>query len=222
MIQKTPLQWQNCLADVLTFKHAVTISAYLKDVIEPSLRALEIRIAELEGGLEPWADFAKADRELVLRETKKAFALSIQSIWERQLRSYLKQCAKGLDLEEAKIEKANWGGLCSIFQELRKVKMDSFPCYETLHILHLLGNACRHGDGTSASALWNKCPDLWPSRGPSFPLRLELGQPAISSTLSYPQVDDMDVSIERLRDFVCSTALFWQNVKDRYEESISA
>ena len=40
--------------------------------------------------------FAQADMEDVLKETKMAFSLSIQSIWERQLRGYLRGCAEEL------------------------------------------------------------------------------------------------------------------------------
>jgi hypothetical protein len=65
-------------------------------VIAPAIRALEEKIAALGRSDIPGDAFAQADMEDVLKETKMAFGLSIQSIWERQLRGYLRGCAEEL------------------------------------------------------------------------------------------------------------------------------
>jgi hypothetical protein len=134
----------------------MTIESYFQDVIMPALATLDTKIEELENSDWPGAVFAKADMEEVRLETMRAFGLSIQSIWERQLRSYLLGCAKDLRPGEpfaTKIEKANWKELQKLFRGLRGIGLDAFPSFSVLDALQHLGNACRHGDGDSAAEL---------------------------------------------------------------------
>ena len=102
----------------------------------------------------------------MLRESKLAFGLAIQSIWERQLRVYLRGCAGELRPREpigAKIERASWKDLGKCFRDLRGIDLEAFPSFDILDILQHLGNACRHGEGDSAAELARRCPDLWPT-----------------------------------------------------------
>lgn len=199
-----------------------TFKAYLDEVITPSLSALGSRINELGVSIAPGHEFAKNDMVVVLSEAKMAFALSVQSIWERQLRCYLRGCARELHLEDAvdaSVEKADWEKLCKLFHKLRGIKLQDFPSYETLDTLQQLGNACRHGDGRSASVLWRRCPDLWPPVSPPLPLEFEPLPPALPS-LAPPPVSAMDISIEYLRGFVHAIAVFWRDTEYIYNESI--
>jgi len=152
----------------------------------------------------------------VLREAKMAFALSIQSIWERQIRAYLFGCARELRPGSPLADKAgtsNWKELLGLFRELRGIKLESFPSFEALDLLHHFGNACRHGDGNSAIQLSRRCRDLW-SATPPLPLELPAAPPIV------PSVATMDIPIERLRSFVDAIALFWIDIEYIYKESI--
>lgn len=90
----TPFRWKNCYADVLTARHDLTIQSFLVDVILPAIRALEDPITELGKSEDPFDRLVQSDMRDTLAETKKVFALSVQSIWERQLREYLRGCAE--------------------------------------------------------------------------------------------------------------------------------
>ncbi len=212
----TPFRWKNCFADVQAGKHDITIRSYLDDVIVPALETLDRRIDELGRSNSPGHEFAQADMEDVLRETKIAFSLSIQSIWERQLRAYLRGCANELRPHTpavVKVEKADWRDLRKLFHDLRGIAIESFPSFDALDILHHLGNACRHGDGRSTVELSQRCPDLWP---PIPPLPPEFG-PAPSNP---PSTAAMNISVDRLRSFVDSIAAFWLDAEYIYNESI--
>lgn len=212
----TPFRWQNCYADVAAAKHDLTIRSFLDDVILPAIRQVEARIAELGRSDDPAACFEQSDMEDVLAETKLAFCLAIQSVWERQLRAYLYGCAEALRPGEgfgAKVEKANWPGLCALFRELRGIRLEAFPSFPELDTLHHLGNACRHGDGASAAVLTQRCPDWWPVYTPLPP---EFGP----SPPPRQTVAAMSVPVERIETFVIAIVRFWEDATYIYHESI--
>ncbi len=212
----TPFQWKNCFADIASARHDITIQSFFDGVISPAIRALEDRIAELGKSEEPFARFMQNDIEIILAETKKAFALSVQSIWERQLRGYLRGCAKELLPCEnlgAKIEKADWTKLCALFRDLRGIELKNFPSFSDLDTLHYLGNACRHGDGASAVKLTERHPEWWPVYTP-LPPAFGPSEPPKRT------VDSMDVPIEAIARFVAAIAAFWADAKYIYNESI--
>jgi hypothetical protein len=217
----TPFRWQNCYADVQTCKHDLTIQSYFEDVIVSALATIEGKIETLDKSDWPGAVFAHADMKDMLRESKLAFGLSIQSIWERQLRTYLCGCARDLRPSEpiaAKIEKANWKDLQKWFRELRGIDLEAFPSFDTLEMLQHLGNACRHGDGGSAAELARRCPDLWPVMPlvPAMP-HMPPGSPPVALPKT---VGMMDIPVERLRAFVAGIAAFWRDTEYIYNESI--
>lgn len=212
----TPFRWQNCYADVAAAKHDLTIQSFLDDVILPAIRRVEARIAELGCSDEPAACFEQSDMEDVLAETKLAFCLAIQSVWERQLRAYLHGCAEALRPGEgigSKVEKATWPGLCALFRELRGIRLEAFPSFGELDTLHHLGNACRHGDGASAAELTKRCPDWWPVYTPLPP---EFGP----SPPPRQTVAAMSVPVERIETFVSAIVGFWEDAAYIYHESI--
>ncbi|WP_421706400.1 hypothetical protein [Alloalcanivorax xenomutans] len=209
-------QWKNCYADVVASKHGVSVKCFFEDVVIPAVHTLEDKIAILGRRENPGDAFAQADMKDVLRETKLAFGLSVQSIWERQLRGYLRGCMKELRPDKKmvdKIEKGSWTRLCSLFLELRGIGLDCFPSFSVLDTLHLIGNACRHGDGPAAIELSKRCPDLWHT----YPLMpFSESPPEIQS----PSVARMDLSLERLKAFVQAIVTFWDDVEYIYMESI--
>lgn len=212
----TPFRWKNCFADVQSSKHEMTIESYFQDVIVPALATLDAKIEELEHSDLPGAVFAKADMEVVHLETMRAFGLSVQSIWERQLRSYLQGCARELRPGEpfvTKIEKANWKELQKLFRGLRGIGLDAFPSFAALDALHHLGNACRHGDGDSAAELARRYPDFWPVVPPMPPA---FGAP----TPSPHRAAQMQIPLPRLQEFVAAIARFWRDAEYIYNESI--
>lgn len=209
-------RWINCYADVAASQHGACVQSFFDDVIAPAIRALEEKIAVLGRSDSPGDVFAQGDTKDVLQETKMAFGLSIQSIWERQLRGYLRGCAEELrpgDGLAAQVAKANWEKLCSLFLELRGIRFDAFPSFAELETLHLLGNVCRHGDGRSAVELTKRCPELWRVY-PPMPFEDRPPDPALRP------VALMDVPIERLRAFVAAIATFWDDAEYIYNESI--
>jgi hypothetical protein len=211
-----PFRWKNCFADVQASKHDIAIQSYFEDVILPALRTLEERIDDLRRSDMPGHQFAQADMEDVRRETKLAFGLSIQSIWERQIRAYLRGCANELRPGEAlaaKVEQANWTQLRKLFRDLRGISLDEFPSFWALDTLHHLGNACRHGDGGSAHELARRCPDLWPAV-PPLPPEFSRAQPTVAA------VATMDIPVHQLRAFVDAVAAFWNDAEYIYNESI--
>lgn len=150
---ETPFRWRNCHADIGTWRHAQTLELLLTDVILPGLGSLETKIVALGESDDPGDVFFQSDVEEVLKETKLAYALAIQSIWERQFRAYVKGVARDLrpDLDlERKLEKADWNALRRQFRSLLGIRLEAFPSFPALDTLQHLGNACRHGDGDSA------------------------------------------------------------------------
>lgn len=213
----TPFRWKNCYADVAAAKHDLTIRSFFTDVIQPAIRDVEGRIEALGRSDDPVACFEQSDMEDVLAETKLAFCLAVQSVWERQLRAYLSGCATELrpgEGLEAKIERANWQRLCALFRELRGIEIEAFPSYAALDTLHHLGNACRHGDGASAEMLAERFPQ-W--RRPYTPMPPEWGGPADPPRLT---VDRMNVPVEQIAGFVEAIAAFWSDHTYIYNESI--
>lgn len=212
----TPFRWKNCFADVQASKHDLTIHSFLDNVVRPSIQFLEDKIAELGRSEDEMAIFEKSDMQDVLRETKLAFCLSVQSIWERQFRSYLRGCAQELRKDSGlaeKVEKATWEKLCLLFQELRGIRLSEFPSYSELETLHLLGNACRHGDGTSAVQLLERAPELWPTF-PAMPPEFQIYPPSL------PSVAMMDIPVARIHSFVDAIVIFWLDLGYIYKESI--
>lgn len=212
----TPFRWKNCHADIAASPHDLTIRLFLDDVILPSIRSLESRIDELGRSAEPVARFEQSDLEDVLAETRLAFGLAVQSIWERQIRAYLLGCAQALcpaEPLEAKLAKADWDDIRKLFRRLRGIAIEAFPSFGELDTLHHLGNACRHGDGKSARELARRCPEWWPVHTPLPP---EFG----SSEPLPMTVARMNIPTDRIEGFVSAIARFWQDQTYIYNESI--
>jgi len=157
--------WINCHADVASSGHGRIIASFMKDVVASSLTSLKNEVRKWQTSDEGGAPFIAADAEHLLKTTIESYCLSIQSVWERQIRSYLVGCARYLRSDEtlaSKIMKAQWDNVPKAFLDLRGIALQEFDSYPVLDLLHLTGNACRHGDGKSAKILFERCPDWWP------------------------------------------------------------
>lgn len=210
-----PFIWQNCSADVYAGQHSRAIRGYLDDVILPSIAALQSQVDTLSTSSDPIDAFSHSDTLDILSETKRTFALSVQSIFERQLRSYLKGCAEELissDRKAAKLEKANWLNLRSAFLELRGINLESFPSFADLDLLHHLGNACRHGEGGSARKIEKLRPEWWPNVIP---------MPNEPNLARSPSVSSMEIPVVELKLLVEAVLSFWEDTTYIYHESIN-
>lgn len=216
-----PFRWRNCHADVGSSGHGRMAQAFLRDVVEPALATLDSQIERWKKSDEPAAPFILGDVEDLLRTTTLAFCLSIQSLWERQIRSYLQGCARDLKFDPAigkRILIARWEEFDGLFMSLRGIGLSAFKEYAELNTLQLLGNACRHGDGPSLKVLVEMHPELWPNRGkPLFPpLPDEFGP-----TPSFPPtIEEMIIPRNLLRALVNAIASFWDETEYIYNESI--
>jgi len=209
-----PFRWKNCFADVVSGRYGPMVQAFLDQVVEPSLSALDAQIHELEQSDNPLDDFLLGPTEELRRATTVAFCLSIQSLWEQQIRGYLQGCAKELRPDAALISnvmKAPWNQIDGIFSDLRGISLTKFSEYRDLNFLQLLGNACRHGNGRSMQQLLREHPELWPTRD-ALLIQMQ------SSTTH--TIENLVIPRELLRQFVRAIVSFWAEAEYIYDESI--
>ena len=135
---------------------------------------------------EPIDAFRLSDTQDLIAETLKAFCLSLNSIWERQLRNLMTGVARELYDDPGLIKKCQmdpWHKLAGLFEELRGFKLSAFKAYDDLDTLQLLANVCRHGEGASLQRLSTKCPELWLVPDNSMTALLDMPEPKRVSDL---------------------------------------
>lgn len=199
----------------------------MKDVVESSFAALQKRREELTADpLDIGAQFQLADLDVLRRDTGLAFCLAIQSIWERQLRQYIKGCARELPPLEAQatVKKAtsnSWEDVEKAFLTTRGVTLKSLPFYEELTLLHRLGSVARHGEGKSFIWLWEHYPEFWPTRhGEDQQRAMEAAFPEFGSAEFKPTMHEINVSLAWLRRFSSAIEGFWDEIQYIYNENI--
>lgn len=139
------------------------MTVYWHEVIKPALDVLVPRSDRWRTTENLIESLELEDYELAYRYTMQGFSLAVQSMWERQLRSYLLVCSREqpeLGVSAASVMHATWPELQSLFLTLRGVPLSVFESFTDLDLLQTLGNACRHGDGGSARKLFRICPDI--------------------------------------------------------------
>lgn len=214
-----PFRWTNCAADIATWRHGRLAREFLQDVVQPSLDALDARIAKCSASDDPVAEFELDDVEELRRATTMAFSLSIQSMWERQIRTYLHSSVVALSKDQNAMEKAlvaPWERLDDLFLQVRGIRMSTFEGYPELDLLHTLANVCRHGDGPSSCKLWRRCPGFWPDRS-NHPRR---SRTTATTSETPPSAASMRIPDNRLRTFVSAIGSFWDEVEYIYLESL--
>ena len=208
--------WRNCYGDVIATRFDTTIRKYWDKIASPALKAAENEVAHWENSEEDSAVFVLSIVEDDLAITASAFCLSLQSIWERQLRAYLIECDRAANRHASnttEIRHAYWGSLQNIFHRVRGVPMTLFTSYHDLDLLSRLANVCRHGDGKTADALWKSHPALWPDHC-TAPV---LGFPA---PVSAPPASMIRVTRALLEQFVDAIECFWVMLDYLYLESL--
>jgi hypothetical protein len=204
-------KWRNCFADVICARFDAIAVAYWEKVALPALHHAETEVAFWANNDEGGAVFVHSevvDQQLV---TASAMCLSLQSIWERQLRAYLLSCVGSTDTKlRHDLQHVDWGRLQILFHQLRGLPFRAFLSFPDLDLLAQLGNVCRHGEGRAANALWRSHPELWPSSARS------------ANSDVPPPIEQMQISKELLARLVTAIAEFWQMVGYLYNESIDA
>ncbi|QSI33382.1 hypothetical protein GNX71_28965 [Variovorax sp. RKNM96] len=212
------IRWKNCYGDIVATRFGLTAQCLLDEVVEPGLDVLEARVAALnEEEDQLLVAFVMLDRDLLNHATCLGYCLAIQSLWERQLRSYLQACAKDLKVpgafERAKASK--WTEVEALFEELRGAPLAAFAEYPDLSLLHLLGNVCRHGEGASLEKLYKSHPELWPSRLPWSDV------PPPPEWSFVPTVDGLEIDRALLRQLVNAIVSFWEEADCLYMENFT-
>jgi len=212
--------WKHSIADVYANNYGNVVQDYLSLVVEPSLQALRRRSEELMAITDD-ALFTKAfqiaDHSALEQKTAMAFCLGIQSLWEQQIRTYMVSCTrqffnpgvpedqavKAIEDEIEKIQKVGWGSdFNKSFMNARGLDLSKFQSYESLGLLMLLGNVCRHGEGSAARTLREKHKDLW-----SAP------DPLLEEFFGIRPVSDIQLPLELLRSLVHAIVLFWRELE---------
>jgi hypothetical protein len=201
MVMSMPHTWKHGWADAYAYRNGAIADEFLDLVVKPSVAALEKKHLELASSDNlAIAGFAASDHRDLINKTNMAFCLSIQSLWEQQIRRYLIVCVQTLSMEGvsvAKLEKEPWGkDFNRLFLKVRGLGLSDFTSYKTLSFLHLLGNACRHGDGPSSRELSAIHPCLWP----------EWARQAAS-------IQHLQIPLELLESFVDAIVLFWMDME---------
>lgn len=198
-----PHPWKHGWADAHAARNDLIATEFLELVVQPSMAALADKQREYATSDDPVLyGFAANDQIDLINKAAMAFCLSIQSLWERQLRGYLSECVRSVpirDVESDILEKANWGReMNELFKKVRGIDLQSFDSYRMLSYLHLLANGCRHGDGQSARRLFKRHPELWP----------EWARTKERSAFHYIQIP-----VELLAGFVDAIVLFWMDME---------
>ncbi|WP_075793929.1 hypothetical protein [Massilia putida] len=203
-------KWRSGYGDVICHRYDDVVQDYWTNVALPALDHAVKEVAFWASNQEGAAPFVHANMVDQLSVTAAAMCLSIQSIWERQLRAYLLACIDWKDDKLAKrIQHATWDALQALFTELRGVPMQAFLSYHDLNLLAQLGNVCRHGAGRTANALWRNHPSLWP--GTTWPADSALA----------PPIEQICIGKELLARMVDAIASFWQMIGYLYKEGIT-
>lgn len=213
--------WKNCMADIYNYRYGANAEEFLTLVVNPSLDALDAKVAEWQESDDPSAEFVISDFSKLIYKTRMAFCLSIQSLWEQQIRTYLAVCQQELGINPFpvssrrganSVQTVYWGDeLNTVFERLRDIALPPFASFPSLDLLMLVGNVCRHGDGSSSAKLWAARPDFWPDYHNSVnePLGSKITDKA-------PPVQSMQIPRRMLEDFVEKICLFWEDTNYIY------
>ena len=220
---REPFRWKNCHTDVLSSGYGEMARSYVRDIVEPSIAAMTQRIEKLNTlsqSDDVAAAFAVGPADELLRATLMGYCLSLQALWEKQIRGYLESCARELRADAKAIQKSRsgtWDDLDRLFQQIRGVPLSAFDEFASLTLLQLLGNVCRHGSGGSLQRLAVEHPELWPRD--DF---VEL-IPALPEAPQVPPrtVENLAISPDLLKSLAAAIESFWRETEYIYNESIT-
>lgn len=209
--------WRNCRADIGTYAHERSVQMFLDDVAVPSIRRVDERIAESKRSEEAFALFEASDLRDLRTETLKAFCLSLQSMFETQIRGYLCGCAEELEAHQPnlirKLQRDPWGDVKDHFLRLRKVPFSHFSAHRDLDLLHELGSYCRHGEGTASQKIRTDFVD--------FCVHVPAAPPLFPDSTGEPERYDIAIDTQDLERFTTAIVSFWSEAEWIYNNSIS-
>lgn len=204
-------------ADVYAHSYGNVALDFASRVVGPALTSLDERLDRLRNSKNDLDAFDISNAETLLSATTTAFVLSFQSIWERQLRTYLLGSAKELGVAPelaARAEARKWPIVIDLFRTLRKHPIEQFEAYQELAFLHGLANVCRHGDGPSVHLLAISHRELWPD--------VPAGLSDLPGYVAQPlRAANMRIPPGKLFDFSSAIEAFWDEVRYLYDEGIS-
>jgi hypothetical protein len=205
------VRWQNTSADRTTSLHVEALELYWTEVVKPAIRVLVAKSDQWRTSENLVELIELEDYELAYRYTMQGFALAVQSMWERQLRNYLVVCADeqpSAGVTSKVLREAKWPELQSLFLRLRGVALNTFPSYDDLDLLQVLGNACRHGDGGSAKALFRRCPEI---RDEGLRPSNSIWRPEEQQSPSTPEFERVTIPSALLEQLLLSVIWFWED-----------
>lgn len=199
--------------------HIRSIELLRDSVIQPSLQALDREIDALRASDDEAADFFAEDIADVFHTSVEGYLLTVQSLWERGLRSMLIIREKALHGGQVEaIERAHWGGKHNLqdhFARLMGLRIEDFDTYEDLDLLQLFGSAIRHGDGRAARKIYDRHPSLWfnwLAPGSVFTIgATELTIPIDGPR--HPPYSHMTLPEELLHQMLQSVEWFWTDIE---------
>lgn len=222
------LCWQGFNLAITATAHIDMLKMYRDEMVRPSLRSLDEKLAKLAKSNDPVDAFAHDDYASLHHSTVEGFLLTTQSAWERGLRGMMLQVAKQKNpkLDEP-IKGARWHqqGACQspgqrpsiqeLFETLFEAPIDWFGCYDDLNVLQVMGNALRHGDGPSAVKLHTLCPKLWVHWMPPG-TTIDLGHREFrvpDDAPRHPSFDHLILPVELLEQMIQAVLWFWEDIE---------
>lgn len=208
MADRVQFNWRNGAGEHACTDFSRMVETYWAKVAQPALQAAEKEVqtwlAATTSDLS--AVFVHSDMEVQHQVTALGMCLSLQALWERQLRRYLGSFVKHDPVMTRAIQMDHWDKLQRHFQEMRGVPLEAFIWYPDLDLLARLGNVCRHGDGRAADALWHAHPELWPDY--------------VGRAGGAPSVEGLSIPNELLARLARAVAAFWEFVEYLYVENL--
>lgn len=167
--------------------------------IQPAFRALEDETTKFEAKAVAGSKFDRVSVDLQKysrRELAVSFCLVIQSVWERQFRSFAYTAGQGAtDNTLADLSQGyKWNELVGEFVRVYPSAPD--PKTETLKLLKRAADACRHGPGTSLRDLYKQYPSFWPD----------------GTEKSLPTMFGLDIPAGQLEEFIVAIHTFWDEL----------
>ncbi|WP_242169261.1 MULTISPECIES: hypothetical protein [unclassified Pseudomonas] len=210
--------WKLSIADAYANRYGEVAQDFLNLVVEPALAGLDRKAVELaKNPDQAIASIQALDHINLTAKTSMALCLGIQSVWEQQLRSYLRNCIGSLQLGDElqkRLDDVKWGDkMNSLFLDVRGIDFQSFDSYGHLDLLQTLGNVCRHGEGKSAMKLRKNHTGLWPHWADT------VKYPNVPVTYRAP-VDGIRIPVGLLRELVNAVVLFWLDMRRLGTESL--
>jgi hypothetical protein len=207
-------RWRNLQADVYVSFHRNLITDFYEQTIVPVFAEWQRQRAKYEADDSALADFLLVDLDALEIESARALCLSLQSLWERQLRQYLAKCEVELKIKNPISTSTKWKQVRAAFEKYRHIELQQFSSFALLEELHLVGNVFRHGPGSSLKQLKEDHPHLWSAD------RGDLEHLTFQSKHSLETYELPVVSLSQLHRYTLAVVDFWNDCQYIYNQSL--